>query len=75
MCGAPEGLVMPGGGSVAGAAAARLLDQPSGIVAGGEGAGGFADFVDGLEDGTLPRSARGAGARITLGPYSHNGRG
>ena len=50
LCGAPERLVMPSGASVVRASMAVLVDQPFGVVAGGEGADGVSDFVDGLED-------------------------
>src|SRR5271166_2129323 len=50
LCGAPERLVMPSGASVVRASVAVLLDQPFGVVTGGEGADGVSDFVDGLED-------------------------
>src|SRR5271169_704235 len=50
LCGAPERLVMPSGASVVRASVAVLLDQPFGVVAGGEGADGVSDVVDGLED-------------------------
>src|SRR5271166_146201 len=50
LCGAPERLVMPSGASVVRASVAILLDQPFGVVTGGEGADGVSDFVDGLED-------------------------
>ena len=57
LCGAPERLVMPSGASVVAASVAVLLDQPSGVVAGGEGANGVSDVVDGLEDPCRTRSA------------------
>ena len=41
---------MPSGASVVRASVAVLLDQPFGVVAGGEGADGVSDVVDGLED-------------------------
>ena len=50
LCGAPERVVMPSGASVVRASVAVLLDQPFGVVAGGEGADGVSDVVDGLED-------------------------
>src|SRR5512132_1596031 len=53
LCGAPEVRVEPCGTCVERAAEAVLLDQPLGIVAGGEGADGVADLVDGLEDAAV----------------------
>src|SRR5271166_5484169 len=43
LCGAPERLVMPSGASVVRASMAVLVDQPFGVVAGGEGADGVSD--------------------------------
>ena len=53
LCGAPEGHVEPCGTCVERAAVAVLLDQPLGIVAGGEGANGVADLIDGLENAAV----------------------
>ena len=50
LCGAPDVRVEPDGAGVERAEVTVLLDQPLGVVAGGEGAGGVADLVDGLED-------------------------
>ena len=50
LCGAPDARVEPDGACVERAEVAVLLDQPLGVVAGGEGADGVADLVDGLED-------------------------
>jgi hypothetical protein len=43
----------PGGAGVEWAAVAAFLDQPLGVVAGGEGAHGIADLVDGLADAAM----------------------
>src|SRR3954447_10645294 len=53
LCGAPEGLVVPGGAHGVWAAVSVLLDQPLGVVAGDEGADGVSDLVDGLEDASV----------------------
>src|SRR5918998_971767 len=70
LCGAPEGLVVPGGAHGVWAAMAVLLDQPFGVVAGDEGPDGVTDLVDGLEDASvrhllfqLALSGCGRGAR------------
>jgi hypothetical protein len=49
-CGAPDARVEPDGAGIDRAEVAVLLDQPLGVVAGGEGAEGVADLVDGEED-------------------------
>ena len=48
-CCAPDARVYPDGAGVEWAEVAVLLDQPLGVVAGGEGADGVTDLVDGLE--------------------------
>src|SRR3712207_1729809 len=53
LCGAPEGLLVPGGACGVGAAVAVLLDEPFGVVAGDEGTDGVTDLVDGLEDAAV----------------------
>src|SRR3954468_3618344 len=53
LCGAPDGLVQPRGPHVERAAMAVLLDQPLGVVAGGEGTDSVTDLVDGLEDAAV----------------------
>ncbi|MCZ8150285.1 MAG: hypothetical protein O9325_20810, partial [Roseomonas sp.] len=53
LCGAPEGGVEVRGASVERAEVAVLLDQPLGVVAGGEVADGVADLIDGLEDAAV----------------------
>ena len=53
LCGARDGRVEPGGADVEWAAVAVLPDQPRGVVAGGKGADGVAELVDGLADAAI----------------------
>jgi hypothetical protein len=53
LCGAAEVGVEMRRAGVEGAAETVLLDEPLGVVAGGEVADGLADFVDGLEDAAM----------------------
>src|SRR5215211_6065361 len=53
LCGAPEGLVVPGDAHGVWAAVSVLLDQPLGVVAGDEGADSVTDLVDGPEDAAV----------------------
>jgi len=50
LCGAPDARVEPDGAGVERSEVTVLLDQPLGVVAGGEGADSVADLVDGAED-------------------------
>jgi len=50
LCGAPDARVEPDGAGVERAEVTVFLDQPLVIVAGGKGADGVADLVDGVED-------------------------
>src|SRR5215212_2988227 len=72
LCGAPEGLVVPGDAHGVWAAVSVLLDQPLGVVAGDEGADSVTDLVDGPEDASvhdllLQRAEEALDAAVRLG--------
>jgi len=52
-CGAPDGLLVPGGAHVGRAPVAILLDQPAGVAAGDGGADGVARIVSFNDPGLL----------------------
>src|SRR5208337_1108300 len=64
LCRVPEVCVEPFGTGVAWGAVSVFLDEPLGVVSGGEGADGFSDVVDGLEgaavDGLLLQASEQA---------------